>query len=281
MVAATIIAVVFSVSGVHATEPPGVRGAYALAEGAPKILSLAWSKVYSSRSLTLTIRQYSPGGTTPILHYEVEMQKLMHLIVIRDDFATFEHLHPSFDPKTGAFEEPLYKGPNHRYYVYADTTPHGIGQQVFRFTIERDGSLSTHTPTHTAAPSAPSATSIDIAPYTISLARTTLTANHPQSVELTILNNGRPASDLTPYLGAAAHAVFINTSTLAYVHVHPAVRGAAPMSMENMNGKMSTRAGPLLEMSLPALPAAAYKLWIEFGGAGDKIYTAPFTILVR
>jgi hypothetical protein len=280
-IAAIILAVGFAVTGVQApTGPQGVRGIYALSEGAPKIVSLAWSKAYSNRSRLLTIRQYPSGGTMPILRYDVELQRLMHLIVVRDDFATFEHFHPSFDPKSGEFEEQIYKGPNHRYYAFTDTTPHGIGQQVFRFTIERDSSLSTHSPVNAVTPSLPSVASIDIAPYRVSLARTTLTADLPQSVDLTVLKNGERANDLKPYLGAAAHAVFINTSTLAYVHVHPTVRGVAPMATGS-HMEMNGGAGPLMQMSLPALPDATYKLWIQFRGAGDKIITAPFTILVR
>jgi hypothetical protein len=109
----------------------------------------------------------------------------------------------------------------------------------------------------------------------VTLARTTLVASRPQTLDLSVSENGRPASDLHTYLGAAAHAVFINTSTLAYVHVHPMVRGAS-MSMG-----MSGPAGPSMRMALPALPPGVYKLWLQFRGAGNQVFTAPFTLLSR
>jgi hypothetical protein len=251
--------------------PTEQRGVFALLGGTPKIVSEFWAAQGAGSSATLKIRQFQPNGTTPILNYDVDMQRLMHLIVVRDDFATFAHLHPAFDTTTGTFSQAFTKAPNHRYYVYADTMPQSIGQQVFRFTTESDVPLA-------ASPGVfgVSATTTAVPPYTVTLSQTTLAASLPQRLNVAILETSQPARDLSTYLGAAAHAVFINTSTLAYVHVHPTVRGAATMAMG-----MSRDAGPFMQMQLPALPAGTYKLWIEFHGANDRVYTAPFTILVR
>ena len=93
-------------------------------------------------SATLKVQQFAMGSTAPILDYDVEMQRTMHMVVVRDDFATFKHLHPAFNTGTGTFSQAFTKEPNHRYYVYADTTPHGLSQQVFRFTMESDGSVA-------------------------------------------------------------------------------------------------------------------------------------------
>lgn len=253
----------------HASVGPAEQpGVFALLGGTPKIVSQFWAEHSQGLTATLKIRQFQMDGKTPILSYDVDMQKPIHLIVVRDDFATFAHEHPAFDPATGIFSQPFTKEANHRYYVYADTTPHGIGQQVFRFTIESDGVPASSQPPLRVSP--PSTT---VGPYTVTLARTTLVANRPQSVNLSISEDGKPALDLHTYLGAAAHAVFINTATLAYVHVHPMVRGAS-MAMG-----MSGPAGPSMQMPLPALPAGVYKLWLQFQGAGNAVFTAPFTLL--
>lgn len=252
-------------ASVGSAEQPG---SFALLGGTPKIVSQFWAEHSQGLTATLKIRQYQIDDKTPILAYDVDMQKLIHLIVVRDDFATFAHVHPTFDPTTGIFTQPFTKEANHRYYVYADTTPHGIGQQVFRFTIESDGA-----PANAQLPLRVSSPSTTVGPYTVTLARTTLAASRPQSLNLSISENGKLAPDLHTYLGAAAHAVFINTSTLAYVHVHPMVRGAS------MTMGMSGPAGPSMQMALPALPAGVYKLWLQFRGAGNAVYTAPFTLL--
>jgi len=257
--------------------PAEQRGVFALLGGRPQIVSEFWAVHGAGLTATLKIRQFQLDGTTPIRNYDVDMQRLMHLIIVRDDFAAFAHLHPSFDTTTGTFAQSFTKAPNHRYFVYADTVPLGIGQQVFRFAIESDGAPAASPKTFTASPAG-----VTVAPYTLVLSSTTLTANQPQSVGLTVLKAGQPARDLGTYLGAAAHAVFINTSTLAYVHVHPMVRGAGGAAMDmQMNLATSGQAGPLMQMDLPPLPAGTYKAWIQFRGANDVIYTVPFTIRAR
>ena len=193
-------------------------GTFALLGGAPKIVSQVLGRhMAPEHVVTLKIRQFQLDGTTPILKYDVDMQKLMHLIVVRDDFATFAHLHPSFDPKTGAFSQTFTTEPNHRYYVYADTTPHGIGQQVFRFTLESDGPFSRFA---LSRPALRQRASPRAHTPSRSLGRR-FRRTSAQVWTSRSSRTGRPAPDLGPYLGAAAHAVFINASTLEYVHVHP------------------------------------------------------------
>lgn len=258
--------------------PAEQRGIFSLLGGMPKITSQLSAEHGAGTTYALEIRQFQPHAKTPILKYDVDMQMLMHLIVVRDDFGTFAHLHPSFHAKDGTFSQAFAKAPNHRYYVYADTVPQGIGQQVFRFTLESDGSSVA-----ARMPSTPSPTTVPVAPYTLTLSRATLARNRPALLNVTVLKGGRPASDLTPYLGAAAHAVFIDTSTLVYVHLHPIVQGATMVMKPNMQmaGAARVAAGPHMQMSVPALPAGTYRLWIQFGGASAKTYSAPFTILVR
>jgi hypothetical protein len=36
-----------------------------------------------------------------------------------------------------------------------------------------------------------------------------------------ILKDGKPATDLHPYFGSPAHAVFLNAYDPSYVHAHP------------------------------------------------------------
>ena len=263
---------------------PDMRGTFALLEGTPKLVSELRADRGNGTSSTMKIRQFKPDGSTPILDYEIDMQMLMHVIVVRDDFLTFEHLHPAFDTTTGTFSQAFTKERYHRYYVFADSEPKGMGQQVFRFTLPSDG------PVMTAMVSSMASTpSIAAGPYVVTLAATTLPANQPQSLDLAITKGGRAAQDLGTYLGAAAHVVFISTSTLTYVHVHPHVTGSAagagaPMPQSagmHMDMAEEQVAGPNMKMELPALPATSYKVWVQFRGANDKLYTAPFTVRVQ
>ena len=275
--AAAIVAIAAVGAARASVGPAEQTGVFALAGGRAKIVSKFWAEHGSGLSATLKVRQFALNGSTPILDYSVELERTMHMIVVRDDFATFAHFHPAFDVTTGTFSQAFTKEPNHRYFVYADTEPRSIGQQVFRFTIESDGPAASPRPSLEA--SAPSAAA---GPYTLTLSQTTLSANTPNLVKITISQNGKPARGLGTYLGAAAHAVFISTSNLAYVHLHPKVAGKANMDSDEMDmTDMGSQAGPLLQMKIPALPLGTYKLWIQFRGANDRVYTVPFTLVAR
>ncbi|HEY1867796.1 MAG TPA: hypothetical protein VGG70_05820 [Candidatus Cybelea sp.] len=280
ILAASLLAAVCTAGVVRAgAEPAEQRGTFVLLGGTPKISAKLWVSRPAGLSGTLNIRQFTADGK-PILDYDVDMERVMHMIVVRDDFATFDHLHPNFDTATGTFSQGFTREPNHRYYVYADSAPHGLPQQVFRFTLDSAG------PDADSRPSlAPSDSTARAESYSITLSETTLAAGQAENLNLTILANSQPARDLAPYLGAAAHLVFINTSTLAYVHLHPTLRGTNDESASmasGMNMAMATegKAGPFMAMAVPALPAGTYKLWVQFLGNG-KLYTVPFTLLAR
>lgn len=255
-----------------------LTGTFALLGGTQHIVARAVVSHLRSNEVTLDIVQSWHAGGPAIVSYDADMTKLMHVIAIRDDFRQFMHLHPSFDRKTGTFHAIVNVDPTHAYNVYADSEPKGAGQQVFRFTVPADAQPSPTT--QPVPPSTPSPSTMNAGPYTVKLARTTLSAGSAESIPLDITKAGRAASDLRPYLGAAGHAVFINTATLEYVHVHPLVRGAKMGAMINMDMDMAPVAGPHLVMYVPALPVGTYKLWFQFRGAG-ALYVAPFTLAVR
>ena len=60
-------------------------------------------------------------------------------------------------------------------------------------------------------------------------------------LNLHILRDGQPAPDATPYLGVAAHAVFISAADLTYVHAHtaPAAASAAGDTGTAMQHRMT------------------------------------------
>lgn len=252
---------------------PAQNGVFALLGGTPKITSKLRTEPGAASSVRLQIQQFQLNGGAPILRYDVEMQKLIHLIIVRDDFATFAHVHPAFNGATGTFSETFTRIANHRYYFYVDTTPRGIGQQVFRFTLDSAGTPATPRPMPSVF-----LPSVVAGPYRVTLDRTQLAANQAQTLMLSVFQGRRPAANLRTYLGAAAHAVFINTTTLVYVHVHPMVLGSADMDAAGSMAGMSRAAGPRMQMKLPPLPAGAYKLWVQFRGQDGEVFTAPFTL---
>lgn len=245
------------------------KGQWALRSAHPQIDSRMTANI-SAAGTKLDIVQTMPGSSVPIGHYTIEQTKVMHLILVRDDFREFTHLHP--DLRRGHFVTPVTLAAGHRYYIYADSTPAGLTQQVFRFIL---GAGAQPQSQHTSlAASNPTAL---VGPYTVRLSATRVPAHQAITLFATIQRKGKPANDLHPYLGAAAHIVMLNTSNLTYAHVHPEEHMRA-------NDAMAMPADPVnpkIPMSLPPLSRhAAYKLWIQFQG-GNTVYAAPFTIVAQ
>jgi len=109
------------------------RGTFALSSGEPKIVSeLSAVPAQGRLRYAFDIVQRQPSSDVPLRDYAVDYDKRLHLIVISDDFETFLHLHPALDADghfRGTFSLPRAA----HYLAYADSSPRGFGQQVFRF----------------------------------------------------------------------------------------------------------------------------------------------------
>jgi hypothetical protein len=237
------------------------------------------------------------GKSKPILKYDVELTKQLHVIAISDDFMTFLHDHVTRVGKAGHFRLNMAFPQPGLYHVYADSTPTGIGQQVLRF------DLPVGTTKTSRQPAKLNATGLrgSDGPYSAKFDGLDLIAGQESSLTLHITKWGQPASDLKPFLGVAAHAVFIDTSDLSYVHVHAtpssekAVTSKSAHEKSGMSGMggmghmdaahtppMSASAKVTPDLSLHVEPpkAGTYKLWIQFIGARE-VRTVPFIVIAK
>jgi hypothetical protein len=82
-----------------------------------------------------------------------------------------------------------------------------------------------------------------------------------------VSRNGRPVTDLQPYLEAYGHLVALRDRDLAYLHVHPA---GSP-------GDGTTAPGPGITFYATAPSNGAYRLFLDFRH-DDQVRTAEFTV---
>jgi hypothetical protein len=88
----------------------------------------------------------------------------------------------------------------------------------------------------------------------------------------TVSRDGKPVTDLRPYLGAMGHMVMIGRDLESFVHCHPSETGAG-------GGAPVLRGGPDVTFDA-ALPApGVYRAWAQFRH-GARVITAPFTFEV-
>lgn len=242
-------------------------GAFALTEGRPQVDSRLMVRRGGDGSTRLDFWQADRRTGWVVTRYDVEQTKLMHLVLVRDDFKAFMHVHPAL--KAGHFSIALPLAAAHGYYAYADTTPTGRSKQVFRFTIGQPG----------AKPATFSAQNVSsVGNYETRLSTAQIEPGTQTVIEATITRSGKVVSGLRPYLGAAAHAVLVDVQSLDYVHVHPMAASSAT-SMDAMEMSAPATFDGRLKLMLPPLHAGTYRLWLQFQAPTGLVVT-PLTIVV-
>jgi hypothetical protein len=229
------------------------------------------------------------GSSAPIRTYDLDMTKFLHLIVVSDDFRSFFHLHPALRAN-GHFALNARLPRAGVYHVYADAVPQGFGQQVFRFDVVA-GKRGLRRPRDLSE----RGRTVTVGPYALMISGESLRAGTEGRLLVRVMKAGRPATDLRPYLGAVAHAVFLNAENLGYAHVHPMAASqnerssSGAMTGMTMSGADSGPAAPVrdsastsptMQLHVALREPGTYKLWLQFRG-GAHLYVAPFVVRVR
>jgi hypothetical protein len=259
-------------------------GAFALQGGTARtaghLRALSVNASPLSERLTFWMTTLQPNDD--VASYDVEMTKRLHMIIVSDDFKTFMHVHPIYGSDDRFTIEQRFPRPG-LYHVYADAVPHGLGQQVFRFDLP----IGTSAPVARTLPAA--STTVETGPYDVILSSNVLNVRGESRIAIHVLKNGKPAPDMQTYLGAAAHAVFLDARDLSYVHAHPMPLdppgGATTMPMNGMpmsDAAMSSDVVPSAAMALHARvdEPGTYALWLQFR-AGGQLHVAPFVVTAR
>ncbi len=265
-------------------------GRFALQGGTPHVEGYLLATQTGSNSLNRHLDTWMTrnGSATAIRSYQIDMTKYLHMIAISDDFRVFLHVHPILGHDGHFLLDQSFPSPG-LYHIYVDAHPERFGQQVFRFEVNLGGPASP-----VARDLGETRPASEVGPYTVRISSNSLSTKNESRIVVHILKNGKPATDLHPYLGALAHAVFINAEDLSYVHAHPMQLSA---SNTDANGKMAMMTSPENMTMRTSLPPSAisspnmllhvalrepgtYKLWLQFRG-GSNLYVAPFVLSAR
>ncbi len=211
----------------------------------------------ASDDTALSFRIIGPDNQ-PLTRYTRTHDKDLHLILVRRDLGTYAHLHPS-RTADGSWSTPVHLSPG-MWRVFADFDPAG---EVDPLTLGAD--LFVPGP-FAAQPLPPPSTTASVDGYTVTL-KGELQPGDDSRLTLSVSRDGRPVTDLQPYLAAYGHLVALRQGDLAYLHVHP---GGEP-------GDGRTRPGPEIVFHTTAPSAGSYRLFLDFQHEG-VVRTAAFTV---
>ncbi|KAA8890660.1 hypothetical protein F3087_05225 [Nocardia colli] len=196
----------------------------------------------------------------PVTRYQRNHDKDLHLIVVRRDMAAFQHVHPILGGD-GTWSVPLDLTRAGDYRVFADFIPED-GENL---TLGADLRVAGN---YDPQPLPRAATTTKVGGYTVTLDGT-VTAGQASKVTLSVSRDGKPVTDLQPYLAAYGHLVALRTTDLAYLHVHP----------DGHPGDGVTPAGPGITFYVTAPSTGDYRLFLDFQHEG-VVRTAEFTLTV-
>lgn len=251
-----------------------------------------------SARLVLTVMDEAKKGVKLARVHE----QLMHLFVMSEDLSYFDHLHPT--PLAGDrslwqpyFMDYVFPRPG-RYLLFADVTPEGDREQVFRTTLTVDekgvriveeparaptltadatrGKLISAVP-YPVQPTSSAALDLSAMPATSLRAelftqpRTPYAGLHAQLLIRLSDPEGKPISNLMPYLGAAGHCVIVSEDTRTLIHSHPEQFRIV---------REGDTFGPDIAFHATFPHAGTYRIWAQFR-RGEQLIVAPFTIKVE
>jgi hypothetical protein len=219
-------------------------------------LKLASTSAAAGKAVPVAFTVTGPNGQ-PVTAYDVEHEKQLHLIAVRRDFTGYQHVHPTL-AADGTWSTGLDLEPG-TWRLFADFKATGAEALTLGADLAVAGSA---TP---AEPVADTRT-VHIDDYTVTVSGD-LVAGQDARLTLSVSKDGKPVTDLQPYLGAYGHLVALREGDLAYLHVHP----------DGEPGDGKTSPGPEVVFYAAVPSAGSYRLYLDFQHEG-VVRTAPLAV---
>lgn len=202
-----------------------------------------------------------PDGK-PVTDFAVDQTKRMHFYAIRSDLTGFQHVHPTMaaDGTWSADLSTLTPGSWRMFASFTPGTGTGKGDDlVLSRTVTVPGNA---VKTPLPAP----ATSTQADGYTVTVKGEPMAGMaHPLTVS--IAKDGKPVTDLEPYLDTYAHLTAFHEGDAAFAHLHPTTK------VTGDNG------GPDLSFHAELPTSGNWRLFLQFQ-TGGTLHTAAVTLRV-
>lgn len=243
----------------------------------------------AGEKVKLTVSLKEPDGSPALLY--VDMDKLLHMVVVSRDESVFAHIHAD-DNRPLTAEEIAnstytldYIFPKSGQYMIAVDYAHGLNLESKQFTVDVGGgpSQSADIKTYSAQGTFDG--------YDISMKADFPVAGQVTTLWFTVTKNGKPVTNMTSYLSAAAHVANVKNDFTAFIHahgeVHPPGTPFPPIIIKNGQVIHSMAAmivpptfGPQVEAHLIYPSAGIYTVWAQFN-IGGVVIPASFTLKVE
>lgn len=267
-IAATVGTVV-GCGGIDGGRPPREGSAGSAAEVLPSADGLAASGsgftlaplasvLPSGLPASLRFRVVTVAGRT-VTAFEPDQTKSMHLYLIRSDLTGFQHVYPTMAPD-GTWTADLAAVQPGVYRADAQFTAIDGGGRLVSPVL---GVPVTVEGLDVPVPLPPAAITTQVDGYTVTVVGH-LMPDMQHQLSVTLARDGRPVTDLQPYLGGFAHLTAFQAKYLTFAHLHP------------LDPLDSDHAGPKLTFQVTMPEPGNWRFFLEFQ-TGGVVHTAAIT----
>ncbi|MBD2596434.1 hypothetical protein H6G74_19165 [Nostoc spongiaeforme FACHB-130] len=196
--------------------------------------------------------------------FDTFQEKLMHLIIVREDLATYDHIHPTYKGN-GRFEVSANFSTPGNYSLFSDYKPSGQNEALSLMQVKIPGSI----PLPKSLEKFEKTKVISNTKVNLDVANQNIQAGKEVTLNFDIKDaaNNQPIKDLETYLGEKGHLVIVKSSSPLtvndYIHAH-ALKNSADGQIKFVT-------------NFPQ--PGTYKLWMQFQRRG-KVDTADFWVNV-
>lgn len=197
----------------------------------------------------------------PIEKFDINHEKLLHLIIISKDLSYFNHVHPEYKGN-GVFEIRNDFPAGGEYKLIADFKPSGGNSMTKMEWVQVKGKQAQP---HTVTVVKSLEKTVDGKRVTLSM--DSLEANKELTLKFSFSDEktNQPITDLEPYLGSIGHVVVLSEDGERYLHVHASEgQGSGPEA--------------LFETEFPK--SGVYKIWGQFQ-KDNQVFTVSYVVNVR
>jgi methionine-rich copper-binding protein CopC len=250
---------------------------------APAEVTLETSGLRAGERGRLTVALKESDGSPAKL--SMEHERFLHLMVASADMRYFAHVHPAGADSGDsiATREAVYTldhvFPQAGTYVIGIDYLHGLKHESRKFIVDVTGS-----------PPMKQDKAIYYAPatfdgYDVSFDYVRSYVGNDVSLTYSISKNGKPVTDLEPYLAAAMHVAVVKTDLTELVHGHgevhpPGYVYTPPTNGVHVHAPPPTKFGPVVEAHLTIPEPGFYTVYGEFKHEG-KVVVTKFTLRIE
>ncbi|RAR45364.1 hypothetical protein [Paenibacillus sp. MDMC362] len=223
--------------------------------------AFTWNEpVRAGAESELTIRITDQDGG-PVQDFDVNHEKLLHLIIVNRDLSFFQHIHPDYK-ENGVFTVNTTFPAGGDYKLFADFVPKGAGGATLSEWVQIEGEAGGSS---AIQPDSSLIKQVNGKEIELRLSNTLSNEEVVLAYHIQDAKTKQGINNLEPYLGAVGHVVILSEDAEQYIHVHPL-------------DERST--GPNAEFATIFPHGGLYKIWGQFQHQG-AVMTVPFVVEIE